>query len=167
MSSISLGFIENNYASFKSFCCLGPVWLQLPNHHVMAGWNHRCNEHELGQTPGDGERQGGLEYCRPRGHKESDVTGGLNTTTQAFIRLFIFHPLGKQSIVGTTSQALLETEQDMALPSRYSQSSGGDNHVNRQRQYGKIHAKEEAHSGEPDLAVREGFLEVAALRDKQ
>ena len=21
----------------------------------MAGWHHRCNGHELGQTPGDGE----------------------------------------------------------------------------------------------------------------
>ena len=25
----------------------------------MAGWHHRCNEHELGQTLGDGEGQGG------------------------------------------------------------------------------------------------------------
>ena len=24
----------------------------------MAGWHHRCNEHELGQTLGDGEGQG-------------------------------------------------------------------------------------------------------------
>ena len=29
----------------------------------MAGWHHQCNEHELGQTPGDGERQGGLASC--------------------------------------------------------------------------------------------------------
>ena len=26
----------------------------------MAGWLHQCNEHELGQTLGDGEGQGGL-----------------------------------------------------------------------------------------------------------
>ena len=26
----------------------------------VAGWHHQCNEHELGQTPGDGEEQGGL-----------------------------------------------------------------------------------------------------------
>ena len=26
----------------------------------MAGWRHRCNERELGQTPGDGEGQQGL-----------------------------------------------------------------------------------------------------------
>ena len=25
----------------------------------MAGWHHQCNEHELGQIPGDGEGQGG------------------------------------------------------------------------------------------------------------
>ena len=26
----------------------------------MAGWHHSCNGHELGQTSGDGERQGVL-----------------------------------------------------------------------------------------------------------
>ena len=25
----------------------------------MAGWHHRCNGHEFGQTSGDGEGQGG------------------------------------------------------------------------------------------------------------
>ena len=25
----------------------------------MAGWHHRCNGHEFGQTPGDGEGRGG------------------------------------------------------------------------------------------------------------
>ena len=24
----------------------------------MAGWHHQCNEHELGQVPGDGEGWG-------------------------------------------------------------------------------------------------------------
>ena len=33
----------------------------------MAGWHHQCNEHELGQTPGDDEGQGGLAWCSPRG----------------------------------------------------------------------------------------------------
>ena len=41
----------------------------------MAGWHHRCNEHELGQTPRDSEGQGGLVCCSPWGHKESDMTG--------------------------------------------------------------------------------------------
>ena len=44
----------------------------------MAGWNHRCNGHELGQTSGDGEGQGGLACCSPWGRKESDRTGRLN-----------------------------------------------------------------------------------------
>ena len=41
----------------------------------VAGQHHRCNEHELGQTPGDGGGQGGLECCSPWGCKESDMTG--------------------------------------------------------------------------------------------
>ena len=41
----------------------------------MAGQHHRCNEHELGQTLGDGEGQGGLARFSPWGHKELDMTG--------------------------------------------------------------------------------------------
>ena len=32
------------------------------------------NGHELGQTPGDSEGQGGLACCSPQGHKEVDMT---------------------------------------------------------------------------------------------
>ena len=35
---------------------------------------NNLNEHELGQTPGDGEGQGSLLCCSPRSHKELDVT---------------------------------------------------------------------------------------------
>ena len=45
----------------------------------MAGWHHRCNDHEVGQPPGDGEGQGGLACCSPWGHKESDKTEQLST----------------------------------------------------------------------------------------
>ena len=44
----------------------------------IAGWYQQCNEHELGQTPGDGEGQGGLVCCSPWGCKELDSTGKLN-----------------------------------------------------------------------------------------
>ena len=44
----------------------------------MAGCYHQCNGHELGQTLGDGEGQGGLAWCSTRGCKESDTTGHLN-----------------------------------------------------------------------------------------
>ena len=47
----------------------------------MAGWHHRCNEHELGQTPGDAEGQGGLACCSPWGQKEWDTTGQLNNNS--------------------------------------------------------------------------------------
>ena len=40
----------------------------------MAGWQHECNGHELWQTLGDGEGQGGLACCSPWGHKELDTT---------------------------------------------------------------------------------------------
>ena len=40
----------------------------------MAGWHHPCNGHELGQTLGDDEGQGGLACCNPWDHNDSDVT---------------------------------------------------------------------------------------------
>ena len=38
----------------------------------MASLMHK---HKLGQTPGDGEGQGGLACSNPWGRKESDTTG--------------------------------------------------------------------------------------------
>ena len=35
----------------------------------MVGWCHQFNRHELGQTLGDGEGQGGLMCCCPRGRR--------------------------------------------------------------------------------------------------
>ena len=46
----------------------------------MVGWHHQLNEHEFEQTPGDGERQGGLACCSPRGRKELDMTERLNNS---------------------------------------------------------------------------------------
>ena len=40
----------------------------------MVGWDHRLDRHEFEQAPGDGEEQGSLAYCSPRGFKESDTT---------------------------------------------------------------------------------------------
>ena len=47
----------------------------------MAGWHHRCNEHELVQTLGVGQGQGGLVCCSPGGCKELDMTGWLNNNS--------------------------------------------------------------------------------------
>ena len=46
----------------------------------VAGQHHQCNEHELWQTLGDGEGQGGLWYCSPCGSKELDMTGQVNNS---------------------------------------------------------------------------------------
>ena len=57
----------------------------------MAGWYHRCNGHELGQTPGDGEEQGSLACHSPWGCKDSDTTGQLNTHTPPLHRKGLGH----------------------------------------------------------------------------
>ena len=44
----------------------------------MVGWHHRFNGHEFEQTLGDGEGQGSLVCCSPRGCKESGTTERLN-----------------------------------------------------------------------------------------
>ena len=45
----------------------------------MVRWHHQFIEHELGQTPGDGEGHGSLGCCSPWGRKESDTTWWLNS----------------------------------------------------------------------------------------
>ena len=44
----------------------------------MVGWHHRLDGHEFEQALGAGDGQGSLAYCSPWGHKESDMTEGLN-----------------------------------------------------------------------------------------
>ena len=44
----------------------------------MVGWRHQLNGHEFEQALGDGEGQGSLACCSPRGHKELDTTEQLN-----------------------------------------------------------------------------------------
>ena len=48
----------------------------------MAGRHHRCNEHELGQTLGDGEGQGGLACCSSWGRKKLDMTDQLDNNNK-------------------------------------------------------------------------------------
>ena len=40
----------------------------------MVGWHHWFNGHEFGQVLRDGEGQGSLASCSPRGHKQLDMT---------------------------------------------------------------------------------------------
>ena len=44
----------------------------------IAGWHHQLNGQEFEQTLGDSEGQRSLAYCSSWGHKESDMTKGLN-----------------------------------------------------------------------------------------
>ena len=39
--------------------------------YEMVGWPHQLYGHEFEQAPGDGDGQGSLAYCTPRGHKQS------------------------------------------------------------------------------------------------
>ena len=49
----------------------------------IAGWHHQLSVHELGQTLGDSEGQGGLVCCSPWGRKESDTTLQVNNNKNA------------------------------------------------------------------------------------
>ena len=51
----------------------------------MVGWHHRLNGPEFEQTLGDGEGQGSMACCSPRGHKELDMTQGLNNNSNTAI----------------------------------------------------------------------------------
>ena len=46
----------------------------------MVGWHRLLDRHEFEQAPGVGVGQGGLAYCSPWDHKESNMTEWLNWT---------------------------------------------------------------------------------------
>ena len=46
----------------------------------MVGWPHGLDGREFEQTPGVGDRQGGLACCDSWGRKELDTTERLNQT---------------------------------------------------------------------------------------
>ena len=50
----------------------------------MRWLDTNTNEHELWQTSGDGEGQGGLEYCSPCSSKELDTIGQLNNNNSSY-----------------------------------------------------------------------------------
>ena len=62
----------------------GKEWSQEENRATdgeMVGWHHWLNGFEYEQSSGDSEGQWSLECYSPWGHKESDTTPRLNTTT--------------------------------------------------------------------------------------
>ena len=64
----------------------GKDWRQEENGMIedeMVGWHHWLDGHEFEQAPGDGEGQGSLTCCSPRGQKESDTTEELNDDNEA------------------------------------------------------------------------------------
>ena len=65
----------------------------------MTGWHHLCNGHELGQTLGVDDGQGGLACCSPLGQKESDTTeeqeeAGPGLGLEGWLGWVVAHPLG-------------------------------------------------------------------------
>ena len=46
----------------------------------MVGWYQQLSGREFEQTLGDGEGEGSLACCNPRGCKESDTTERLNNS---------------------------------------------------------------------------------------
>ena len=69
------GYLVPTANSLEKSPILGGQKEKRASEDEMAGWHQRCNGHELGQTSGDGEGQGGLVCCSSWGCKESDTTG--------------------------------------------------------------------------------------------
>ena len=87
----------------------------------MAGWHHRLNGHELGQTSGDGEGQGGLACCSPWGHKDSDTIGRLTdnkfgSSLFSFLRRLhaVTHSGCADSLIYSCEQGRVPHSPDMA-----------------------------------------------------
>ena len=67
----------------------------------MAGWCHQCNGHELGQTSGDGEGQGGLACCRLWGHRVGHDWATQTTTKRIKYFRKVTEVMGKKYLKKT------------------------------------------------------------------
>ena len=72
----------------------------------MAGWYHQGNGHELGQTPGDGEGQGGLVCCSPWDHNKLDMTGPLNNNNNNKLEELLQKILARKQCIVTMDNNL-------------------------------------------------------------
>ena len=75
------GHLMRRADSLEKTLMLGGNWGQEEKgttEDEMAGWHHRLDGHEFEQTPGVGDRQGGLAHCGSWGCKESDTSEQLN-----------------------------------------------------------------------------------------
>ena len=73
----------------------------------MAGWHHWCNGHELGQTPEDGDGQGGLECCTP-GVAKSRTWLGAGTTYVSYILIRLGEGKNEVQLFSKPSQGVLD-----------------------------------------------------------
>ena len=56
----------------------------------MENYHRWLSGHEFEQALGHGEGQGGLLYCSPWGHKESDTTEQLNKQTNKYTHIYVY-----------------------------------------------------------------------------
>ena len=71
------GHLMQRVDSLEKTLMLGRGWGQEEKgmtEDEMAGWHHRLDGHESEQTPGVGDRQGGLACCDSWGCKELDTS---------------------------------------------------------------------------------------------
>ena len=68
----------------------GKIWRQEEEgmtEDKMVRWYHWLNGHEFDQALGVVDGQGSLAYCSPWGHKELDMTEGLNWKVALLVEL--------------------------------------------------------------------------------
>ena len=81
------GHLRQRADSLEKTLILGKIGDRRRGRQRMVGWYHKFNGHELGQTLGDGEGQGGPVCCSPWGHKESDMTERLNNNESSWVKI--------------------------------------------------------------------------------
>ena len=68
-------------------CCVFQICWHIEWWDEIVGWHHLLNGHEVEQSLGVGDGQGGLACCSSWGCKESDTTEWLNWTEMSIIMI--------------------------------------------------------------------------------
>ena len=65
----------------------------------MVGWHYQVNRRKSVQTLGDNEGQGSLACCSPWGHKESDMSKGLNNNKYILLNLIYLSTISARNLL--------------------------------------------------------------------
>ena len=128
----------------------------------MAGWHHWLDGHESEWTPGVGDGLEGLVCCNSWGHKESDMTEGLNWTELSIMKKIKCETWWRRVASGEQKawsgwgkRQSFEGQGEYSFRQRYQLSTKT---LRKETSFGNFQGKAKGHGGKSLLGKKKNYL---------